>query len=592
MTELRDYQQDLLKRTQESLAAPSARVMVQLPTGGGKTRIAADLLRWWLSGEGKAVWITHRNELSDQTCQVLNRSGVRAVNSLEWYNDAPAPIQRGGVVILMAQTVSRRNRLDGVWEQYNSGDLLIIDEAHHAPAAGWVRAIHQWPGPVVGLTATPWRLSKTEGFTHLFNELILGPQVKDMQAQGWLAKAQILMPAHDDLILGGEPTAGDYSESGIELANQGRDIWTAGALRFWQEYAQGRQTIVYAVSKSHAENLTAILKDADVTAGVLLGDTPLEERARRIKQFSDGTLKVLVNVAVATEGFDLPDAACVVLTRPTLSLALYLQMVGRGLRPKTDGGNCLILDLAGNVERHGFPEEEREWSLEARGSQDEDGRPPVVRCPVCSGVSPAASHDCVECGNPFGKDCGRCGKWRAWKTWKAETYCGDEHDLVCNLCHIDAHELNILPEGLKEILREELNEKQPGVNPSNLQTFKEFRVALSEVAEELVYANKVDDYTAFNRLTRQIRLLLRQENRLRAAAREEVKEYLEAELGPRVKVICDALTQAGYEGERFELLIDLEGKEIEIFLDGKKMRDVFTYEQIVAFTDAMENWKP
>ena len=487
MTELRDYQLDLLKRTQESLAAPSARVMVQLPTGGGKTRIAADLLRWWLSGEGKAVWLTHRNELSDQTCQVLNSSSVRAVNRLEWPTDAPAPTWRGGVVILMAQTVSRRNRFDGVWRGYNSGDLLIIDEAHHATAAGWERAIHQWPGPVVGLTATPWRLSKTEGFTHLFDELILGPQVKDMQAQGWLAKAQVLMPDHDDLILGGEPAYnGDYSESGIELANQGRDIWTAGALRFWQEYAQGRQTIVYAVSKAHAENLTAILKDANVPAGVLLGDTPLEERARWIKQFSDGTLKVLVNVAVATEGFDLPDAACVVLTRPTLSLALYLQMVGRGLRPKTDGGNCLILDLAGNVERHGFPEEEREWSLEARGHQDEDGRPPVVRCPDCSGVSPAASHYCLECGNPFGKDCGRCGKWRAWQTWSAETYCGDDHDLVCNRCHFDAHELaNLaedLSEGLKEVLR---NERQPDVNPASLNTLEGIDARLEELYEHM-----------------------------------------------------------------------------------------------------------
>ena len=372
LTELRDYQQDLLAQVQAALVEPSARVMLQLPTGGGKTRIAADLLRWWLSDGSKAVWLTHRKELSDQTCRVPKNSGVRAINSLLWNIDDPAPSWHGGVVILMVDTVGRRNnRWDGVWDRYSDSDLLIIDEAHHAPATGWKRAIDQWPGPVVGLTATPWRLSKNEGFNHLFDKLIHGPQIKDMQAQGWLAGVQVLMPPPDDLILGGVPTStGDYNESGIELANQSRpDVMTAGAIHFWREHASDCQTIVYAISERHAENLTALFRDNKVSAAVLLGKTPHDERTNIIKRFSDGDLKVLVNFAVATEGFDLPDASCVVLTRPTLSLALYLQMVGRGLRPKSNGGNCLILDLSGNVERHGFPEDEREWSLESGGHE-------------------------------------------------------------------------------------------------------------------------------------------------------------------------------------------------------------------------------
>ena len=492
MVELRDYQQDLLARVQDDLADEAkSRVMMQLPTGGGKTRIAAALLHWWLGNGRKAVWLTHRTELSDQTCAVLNKSAVRAVNNLEWYVDDPAPYWPDGVVILMAQTVSRRNRFDGVWRRYNPQDLLIIDEAHHATAAGWARAINQWPGPVVGLTATPWRLSKTEGFDHLFAELILGPQISDLQSKGHLATAKVLMPERDDLILGGEITAtGDYSESGIAGANQGREVWTAGVLRFWQQHAPDRQTIVYAVSVAHAENLTAVFNEANIPAAALLGDTPLAERQQCIKRFSDSRLKVLVNVAVATEGFDLPDAACVVLTRPTMSLALYLQMVGRGLRPKSDGGNCLILDLAGNVERHGFPEDEREWSLEARGQQDGPGRPPVVWCPECAGVSPAASHHCRNCGHPFGKDCGRCGKWRAWQTWNAETLCGDEHDLVCNRCHIDAHDRANLPEQLKEVLRQEV--LLVG-NTDHLHTLEEVQSRMDEALDELGQVASVGD---------------------------------------------------------------------------------------------------
>ena len=120
-----------------------------------------------------------------------------------------------------------------------------------------------------------------------------------------------------------------------------------------------------------------------------------------------------------------------------MSLALYLQMVGRGLRPK-DGGDCLILDLAANSEIHGLPEEHRKWSLEPRGIQS-TGEAPVVWCPNCETVSPASSHHCRGCGDAFGKDCNRCGKWRAWKRWQFENYCGDAHELVCDLCHIDAH---------------------------------------------------------------------------------------------------------------------------------------------------------
>ena len=143
---------------------------------------------------------------------------------------------------------------------------------------------------------------------------------------------------------------------------------------------------------------------------------------------------------VATEGFDLPDASCVIITRPTLSLALYLQMVGRGLRPKPDGGDCLILDLAANAVIHGLPEERREWTLKPRGSQN-PGKAPVVWCPspLCGATSPAASHNCRVCGYLFGKDCQRCGQWRAHQRWQYETHCSDAHQLVCDLCHIDAH---------------------------------------------------------------------------------------------------------------------------------------------------------
>ena len=438
MIKLRPYQQDLLQQVQTALAADAkARVMMQLPTGGGKTIIAGALLSNWLTDGRKAVWLTHRAELAEQTRRMLTDAHISAIADVKWTPGTDAPAMSGGAVILMAQTVGRRTDSMEVWNGYNADDLMVIDEAHHAAAEGWERAMKQWPGRIIGMTATPWRLSKKEGFDHLFDELLCGPQVADLQAADWLCDARTLLPPLEQRIIGGEiDLSGDYTDRGIERANR-PDVMTAGVLEFWQKDFGGRPTIAYAVSVDHARNLASVFNDAGIPAAVILGDTSSEERSKAIAGFREGTVKVLVNVVVATEGFDLPDASCIVIARPTMSLALYLQMVGRGLRPK-DGGDCLILDLAANSEIHGLPEAQRKWSLEPRGIES-PGEAPVVWCPKCETVSPATSHHCRGCGDAFGKDCNRCGKWRAWKRWEFENHCGDAHELVCDLCHIDAH---------------------------------------------------------------------------------------------------------------------------------------------------------
>ena len=297
------------------------------------------------------------------------------------------------------------------------------------------------------MTATPWRLSQREGFDHLFDELICGPQVAKLQAERSLCESQVLIPDADQRIRSGDiGSTGDYTEPGIERANEDHpDIMTAGALKLWQEHAYGRQTIIYAVSMRHARNLVNVFNRADVSAQLLLGNTPPDQRAETISEFKRGDLQVLVNVAVATEGFDLPDASCVVIARPTESLALYLQMVGRGLRPKPDGGDCVVLDLAGNSLTHGLPESRREWTLAPRSRTLGVGEAPIVICESCDSASPASSHNCQSCGEPLGKDCPRCGKWRTWNTWGLEKICWLSHDLVCDLCHGDAHIQNHLP---------------------------------------------------------------------------------------------------------------------------------------------------
>ncbi len=456
MIQLRDYQKGLVDGVQAALYSDKARVMMQLPTGGGKTVIAGALLNAFLKSGRKAVWLTHRKELAAQTRDLLVNANVSASVDVRWNPGEDAPARQNGVAILMAQTVSRRTARANVWPRYDADDLMIIDEAHHASADGWTRAMQQWPGRILGMTATPWRLSQKEGFDHLFDALLCGPSVVDLQSDNHLCDAQVRRPSSQWIVRGGEVGMdGDFTDSGIVAANQDH-IMTAGAVKFWQEHAHDRQTIVYAVSVEHAHNLTAVFRSAGVPAAALLGSTKDKERPALIAGFKNGIFRVLVNVAVATEGFDLPDASCVVITRPTKSLTLYLQMVGRGLRPKEDNGNCLILDLAANAELHGLPENDREWSLEPRAAQEDVGDAVTVWCDNCKTVSPAASHACQTCGEPFGKECSRCGTWRAWKRWSLENQCGDAHELVCDLCHRDAHIEAQLP--ISEQLEAELAE--------------------------------------------------------------------------------------------------------------------------------------
>ena len=448
MITLRPYQQDLLEKSQAALVQTGARVMTQLPTGGGKTEIAGALLKDFLVEGRKAVWLTHREELAEQSANRLKEHWlIPAMPVTEaWQRGKPAPYQPNGVAVLKSQTVGRRNngRIK-VWEDYGPEDLLVVDEVHHAPAPGWERAIEQWPGRVWGLTATPWRLSLREGFDHLFYTLVTGPQTSKMQTDGYLALSRVFAPTLDNRIRGGEVgQLGDFTEGGIERANDdggdgGRFIMTTLAVKFWRNLAHGRQTVAYAVSKGHAANLVRTFTELGISAAAILSDTSSDDRTQVIKNFENRQITVLVNVAVATEGFDLPDASCVLITRPTKSLALYLQMIGRGLRPnKSDGNDCLVLDLAGNAEEHGLPEDHREWSLAARGNPAA-GDPPVRYCHECNFMAHPAHHKCPECDADLGKPCPLCGKFRPWSRWAEESDCPHEHDTVCDYCHPDIH---------------------------------------------------------------------------------------------------------------------------------------------------------
>ena len=578
MIELRDYQRDLLGQIQKALKPENARVMMQLPTGGGKTVIAAHLLAGYLVSGRKAVWLTHRRELAGQTGEVLtNAAGLSAQSDRRWDVGEPAPATVGGVMILMAQTVSRRIVKPGVWDQYDGQDLMVIDEAHHATAKGWELAMKYWPGRILGLTATPWRLSKREGFDHLFNRLTCGPQIVELQAESSLCNVQVRIPGPDRLIKGGEiGSTRDFTEPGIERANKDHPaIMTAGVRDFWLKHAHDRQTIVYAVSVKHAENLMNVFNRAGVPAQLILSSTDPAQRAETIVEFKRGDLQVLVNVAVATEGFDLPDASCIVMARPTESLALYLQMVGRGLRPKPNGGDCIVLDLAGNSITHGLPERKREWTLAPRSQESTGGEAPVVICDSCDAASPASSHTCRSCGKPLGRDCRRCGKWRARSRWSLEKTCHYSHDLVCDLCHDDAHIQNHLPT-IKEIentMTSRINDLASRVSAIR----SEFQEAVGDPMLDSVDS----DIQAMRQLYEEVTRLndLIEETEIGAMEIVAAKKKISSD-------IIDVLVRSGLADlldeplSQVQVTFELKGDEVELdmenlLLNGKPLKDIF-----------------
>lgn len=396
---LRPYQKQLFESAMLSLHT-KRRVLVQCPTGGGKTVIATAIAKV-LTSVGQRVWfVCHRAELVFQTSMTFNASGVE-----HSFIAAGRPYDTSADVhICSVDTLkSRLTKVD------ITPDVVIWDECHHVGAAGWTAVMHAYPDAYhVGLSATPCRLDG-KGLDSHFDELIQGPSVAWLIEQGALSRFDIYSPSEPDLA-GVKTRMGDFQQEQLEGAcNQPKLI--GDAVAHHQRLAAGLRTVVFAVSVKHSLDVVEAFNKAGVPAAHLDGNTPREERSEIIRRFADGEIAVLSNVSLFGEGFDLSAIAgkavtidCVILLRPTQSLSLYLQQVGRALRP-APGKLAIILDHAGNFRRHGWPDEERTWTLKGRdkaAKAKEDGPLPPLTCGNCYGqIRRPAPHACPLCGTPL-----------------------------------------------------------------------------------------------------------------------------------------------------------------------------------------------
>jgi superfamily II DNA or RNA helicase len=351
----RDYQVGLITNIYRAWQQ-HRNVMAQLPTAGGKTVVFAAIVREFVArGEGVLV-LAHRKELVQQAASKIRAElprniGVGVIKA----GIPPAPL--APVQVASIQTLVKRR-------PPNAG-LVIIDECHHATAATYQAILSAYPHVfVLGVTATPCRTDGT-GFDDIFDTLVLGPSVAQMLADGYLCPVRILAPANQSALLNmkgvKKKSTGDYSESQVD---ERVDRILGAIVPAWQEYLSGKSTLVFTSSIKSAESVAEEYRKAGIQCEVLTGKTSPKERDRILKDFENRKFFVLINCGVITEGTDIPIVEAIQCLRPTASLALWLQILGRAMRLHPSKTEALVLDHTENWIDHGRPEEERIWTLE------------------------------------------------------------------------------------------------------------------------------------------------------------------------------------------------------------------------------------
>ena len=355
-----DYQEDMKERIEKALRLHRS-VMAQMPTGTGKTYLLTAVIDSFVSNNPKEkVWIVaHRRELVSQIDET-----VRKFHS---YSASNTSSLLSSVKAVSIQWLSKH--YDEIEEEPG---MIVIDEAHHALAKTYKEMWERFPkAKILGLTATPCRLNG-KGFTDLFDVLVQSWGVPEFISKERLATYDFVSIKSDCVTqrlidsLQKRGADGDYQNKEMDmLLNKKPSI--ERLYRSLEEYGKDRKGIVYAINISHAQKITKLYQEHGVKAIAIDSKTPDMERQQDIEAFKKGDIQVLVNVDIFSEGFDCPDVEFVQLARPTLSLAKYLQMVGRGLRVAKGKKNCVIIDNVGLYRVFGLPSQVWNWNAMFEG---------------------------------------------------------------------------------------------------------------------------------------------------------------------------------------------------------------------------------
>jgi superfamily II DNA or RNA helicase len=360
------------------------------PTGFGKTVCFSNMAQR-VSAAGRRInTLVHRDELLAQVSDTLSECDVRhdIIAAGRW------PQHRQLATVSSVFTIVRR--LDQVPAPY----LLIIDEAHHAIGKStWGKVIAHYPRALVlGVTATPWRLSG-EGMGEMFEDMVLGPTTAELIAMGRLSPYRLFAPTQidtSDL----HKRGGDWVKKELE-AKTDKPVITGSAVSHYKKHTDGAPAVAFCVSIAHAHHVAEQFAARGYRAVAIDGKMDKLTRRSAINDFRSGQIQVLTSCDLISEGFDCPGIVTGILLRNTASLGLYLQQVGRCLRVFNGKAEAVILDHVGNSKVHGWPDADRQWSLSGSGDVQADSGPGVKTCPQCFYVMEPHKSRCPECGHKF-----------------------------------------------------------------------------------------------------------------------------------------------------------------------------------------------
>ncbi len=379
MYSLHPYQNELVSNARNELSKGNHSVLLVSPAGSGKSVIIAEIARLATEKNGHVLFMVHRKELIEQITGSFHTNEVQMENT---------------TIMTVGRIV---NRLD----QLPKPSLIITDETHHSLAKTY-RDIYDYyeDVPRLGFTASPWRMSG-QGFTDVYESMVEGPQVE------WLIENNFLAPykyysvnlINEDKLK--KSSTGDYTKNSIDDAISGTIY--GDVIQNYRKLADGKQAIVYCHSVDFSKEVAEAFRSEGIAAEHADAKTSKNEREKIMSDFRSGALKVLCNVDLISEGFNVPDCEVVILLRPTESLVLHIQQSMRSMRYKP-GKRAIIIDHVANYMKHGLPDTPRKWTLEERerkGNKKTDSDAiPIKQCPQCMSVMLSSISIC-ECGHEF-----------------------------------------------------------------------------------------------------------------------------------------------------------------------------------------------
>ena len=358
--ELRDYQEKAIDDIYSSFRKGNKNVMLQLPTGAGKTVVTAKICKDGYQNGRRVLVLAHREELVKQAAKhISNAIGSPVVGIIKAGIDPNYDLQ---IQVASVQTIIKR--LDAI----DHFHLVITDEAHHSTANTY-RAIYDrfHAAKLLGVTATPIRLNG-KGFKDLFDDLVTSLTTQQLIELGHLSKFKLFASQKQMNFDGVGKKLGEYSQADIAEINDPTEL-AGDVVASYERYAKGSQCLVFATSVEHSIAIADAYNDRGIKAIHLDGTTPTKERSQALADFVAKKIQVMTNCSLFGEGLDIPALETVQIARRTASVGLHLQMLGRVLRVAEGKEYAIIIDHTDNWKRLGLPTKPRSWSL--KGVKDD-----------------------------------------------------------------------------------------------------------------------------------------------------------------------------------------------------------------------------